>query len=341
MRDWPAILSILIAGESLGRQGAYDAMRSIMGGEAAPSQVAAFFTAFRMRPPTPSELAGMAEAMLEAADRVDLGGSLLDTCGTGGDRSGTVNASTLAALVAAGAGARVAKHGNRAASSRCGSADLLEAMGVEVDLGPEGVRRCFEEAGICFLFARRFHPAMRHVAPVRQELGIPTVMNLLGPLCNPAGAEYHSMGVADASSAGLLAETMRLLGRTKAILFHGAEGIDEVSASGPSTLYIMQGSDLETIEVDPEDLGLVRHPPEALKGGDPARNLEIAERVLSGEESPAADFVALNAAAALLACEKVSDFREGLELARSVLAEGKAAEKAQALREASKKAARA
>lgn len=314
-------------------------MRSIMSGEATPAQISGFLVAYRARTPRPMELAGMAEAMLDAADTVDLGGGLLDTCGTGGDGSGTINASTISAFVAAGAGAKVAKHGNRAASSKCGSADLLEALGVVIDLGPEGVRRCLETAGICFLFARRYHPAMRYVAPIRREIGIPTVMNLLGPLCNPASAEYHAMGVADADLAGLLAETMGLLGRERALLFYGHDGIDELSPSGPSTVYEVTGSEIREFVVDPEDLGLALHPLAAVTGGGPEKNREIAESVLSAEASAATDFVALNAAVALMACGLASSLQEGLEKARVSIAEGKAAAKATALVEESKAAA--
>jgi anthranilate phosphoribosyltransferase len=314
-------------------------MRTIMAGDATPSQIAAFLISYKSRHPSAEELAGMAEAMLEAADTVDLGSGLLDTCGTGGDRSGTINASTIAAFVAAGAGAKVAKHGNRAASSKCGSADLLEAMGVVIDLGPDEVRYCFERAGICFLFARRFHPAMRHVAPVRQELGIPTVMNLLGPLCNPAGAEFHAMGVADPGTAKLLAETMALLGRKRALLFHGQDGIDELSVTSPSTIYEVVGQEIKSFDIHPEDLGIGIHPLEAILGDSPDKNREIAERVLSGDSSPAADFVALNAAAALVACDLASSLAEGVEIARESLAEGKAAEAAEALVESSRAAA--
>lgn len=339
MSEWPRILNALTSGESLGREGAAEAMRSIMVGEATPVQSAAFLVAYRSRLPSPQELVGMVEAMLDAADRVDLGAGLLDTCGTGGDRSGTINASTISAFVAAGAGAKVAKHGNRAASSKCGSADLLEAMGVEIDLGPEQVKRCFDEAGICFLYARRFHPAMRHVAPVRQELGIPTVMNLLGPLCNPAGAQYHSMGVADGGVARLLAETIGLLDRGRALVFYGREGLDELSPSSESVVYEIEGSEIVEYTVDPEGLGLPSHPLQAVIGGPPQQNKEVVERLLSGEECPAADFVALNSAAALVACGLASSFEEGVGMARESIREGRAAAKAEALVEASRKAA--
>ncbi len=341
MTEWPKILSTLAEGGSLGRGGAAEAMRSIMSGEASAAQMAGFLVAYKCHMPSAEELAGMAEAMLEAAEKVDLGEGLLDTCGTGGDRSGSINASTIASFVAAGAGAKVAKHGNRAASSQCGSADLLEAMGVVIDLGPEEVRECFDRAGMCFLFARRFHPAMKHVAPVRQELGMPTVMNLLGPLCNPAGAEFHAMGVADSNVARLLAETMGLLGRGRALLFFGHEGLDELSVSGPSTVYVVEGSEIAEYEVNPEELGLECHPVSSITGGSPEKNKEIAERILSGEHSPAADFVALNAAAGLVACGIAATLQEGLDLARQSLKEGAAARSAEALIEASKQAANA
>ena len=340
MGDWARILEALTCGQSLGRQGAADAMRSVMAGEATSAQIGAFLAAYRWRLPSAAELAGMAEAMLAAAERVHLGAGLLDTCGTGGDRSGTINVSTISAFVAAGAGAMVAKHGNRAASSKCGSADLLEALGVEINLGPVEVKRCFEEAGICFLFARRFHPAMRYVASVRQELGIPTVMNILGPLCNPAGAQYHSMGVADATVAELIAETIRLLGRGRTLLFYGRDGLDEISPSSESVVYEIDNSEIAQYTIDPRRLGFPTHSIQDVAGGSPEQNKEILERILAGERSPAADFVILNSAAALVACGMACSFEEGVEMAQVSVEEGKAAGKVDALIAASQRAAK-
>jgi anthranilate phosphoribosyltransferase len=337
--DWSTVLSDIIAGKSLGRSGAHAALASIVSGEATPAQSAAFLVAYKFRLPQPEELAGMVDAMLEAAERVDLGNPLLDTCGTGGDRSGSINVSTLAAFVAAAAGAKVAKHGNRAASSRCGSADLLEAMGATIDLGPEEVGRCLEESGMCFLFARRFHPAMRNVAPVRQELGIPTVMNLLGPLCNPAGASFHAMGVADPSVARLVVETAPLIGRERAVIFHGHGALDELSISGPSTVWELEGGEVASYVLNPEEFGIEPAPVEAVAGGDPARNKEIAFEVLEGKRSPYFDFTALNAAAALLAADLVESIEEGFELATSILTEGKALQTAERFIEASRRVA--
>lgn len=336
--DWGDTISRVLSGSSLGREGAAAVMREIMSGSSSDAQAAGILVAYAARPPLAEELAGMAEAMLEAAVKPALGSGLLDTCGTGGDRSGSINASTMAAFIAAGAGAKVAKHGNRAASSKCGSADLLEAMGVVIDLGPKGVTHCMEEAGMCFLFARRYHPAMKNVAGVRQELGIRTFMNFLGPLCNPAGAELHAMGVADPSLADLLVETMRLLGRKRALLLHGLDGLDEVSVSAPTRIWELAEDEVRTYEIDPEKLGLGPVPTGAVTGGTPEENKRIVEEVLAGAENAHARFAVANGAAALVAAELAADFNEGVEMAWETLRSGKAARAAERLADASRNA---
>src|SRR5918995_64212 len=232
--SWANVLSRLLAGESLAETEAADAMREIMEGAATPAQFAAFVVALRAKGETIEEIVGLVSTMRDYAAPLNVEGDLLDTCGTGGDRTGTFNVSTAAALVCAGAGARVAKHGNRAASSKCGSADVLEALGVKIDLAPVGVARCIEKAGIGFCFAPVFHPAMRHAAGLRRELGIATIFNFLGPMTNPAGATRQALGVSDPKMIEIMVETLGRLGSERVIAFHGDAGLDELATSGPS-----------------------------------------------------------------------------------------------------------
>ncbi|MDQ3931348.1 MAG: anthranilate phosphoribosyltransferase [Actinomycetota bacterium] len=322
--SWPALLTILLNGEHLSEQQAANALGVIMRGEATPVEVAAFLVALRAKGETSEEIAGFVRAMLAHAERLELDGVLVDTCGTGGDRAGTFNISTIAALVVAAAGVQVAKHGNRAASGRCGSADLLEAWGVAIDLPPTAVGECVAEVGIGFLFARRFHPAMRHVAAVRAELGVPTVFNVLGPLTNPAGIERQVVGVADARLAPLVADALVHLGRRHALVFRGEDGLDELTTTGPSRLWeIRDGRATESL-FDPASLGLPRSRREDLVGGEVEENARIAEAVLAGEPGPGADVVALNAAAALYVSGTAPRIRDGLEMARDVLTSGAA-----------------
>ena len=320
---WPATLTKLLAREDLTAEEATDAMRRIMIGEATPAQIAAFVVALRAKGETPGEVAGLAEAMLELAPRVTVPGPVVDTCGTGGDRAGTINVSTLAAIVAAGAGAVVAKHGNRAASSRCGSADLLEALGVRVALQPEGVSRCLGECGIAFMFAPVFHAAMAHAAGPRKEMGIPTVFNFLGPLTNPARPSAQVVGVSNPAMLPVLAGVLAGRG-TRAYVFRGGDGLDELTTTGPSAVSETDSGEIREFELDPGTLGLAKASPGDLAGGDPARNAEVGREVLGGRQGPARDIVLLNAAAALHVAGLATDLDEGLRLAGESVDSGKA-----------------
>jgi anthranilate phosphoribosyltransferase len=282
--------------------------------------------ALRAKGETPVELAALVRTMLDFADRVEVadGTPLIDTCGTGGDRSGTVNVSTMAALVAAAAGARVAKHGNRAQSSNCGSADVLEALGVAVDLGPTGVARCIEEAGIGFCLAPRYHPALRFAALPRRELGVPTTFNFLGPLANPAAVRHQSLGVSDPSMAERVVATLRELGSEHALVYYGHDGLDERTTTGPSTVYELRDGDVRRFDVDLDDLGVRRVDRDELKGGDAATNADIVRRVLAGEPGAVRDIVLLNAAAALVVAGLAADLRSGLGVAAAAIDDGRA-----------------
>jgi anthranilate phosphoribosyltransferase len=321
---WPAVLSRLVAGEDLSGDDAANAMRRMMSGEATPAQVSAFVVALRAKGETPHEVAGLAAVMLELAPPVETPGPVIDTCGTGGDRAGTINVSTMAAIVAAGAGAVVAKHGNRAASSRCGSADLLEALGVTVGLQPDGVARCLEEAGIGFMFAPVFHSSMRHAAGPRRELGIPTVFNFLGPLTNPARPGGQVVGVADARMQPVLAGVLADRG-TRAFVVRGGDGIDEITTTGPTQVFDVDGGATDVRQLDPVALGLRVASPGDLTGGDPVRNAEIARAVLAGEPGPARDIVLLNGGAALAVAGRAANVEEGLAQAAESIDSGRAA----------------
>ena len=314
----------LVRGESLTEAEAAGAMESIMRGDATPSQIEGLVVALRVKGETAEELTGLARAARQHATPLEAPSGLLDTCGTGGDGLGTFNISTLAGILAAASGARVAKHGNRAASSVCGSADVLEALGVKIDLGPEGVLRCLEEAGIGFCFAPVFHPSFRYAAVPRRELGVRTVLNVLGPLCNPAGASYQALGVADGGLAVRMAEVLGRLGVQRAIVFHASDGMDELSLSGPSQVIEVDGERRE-YQLDPEQLGLQRAPLEALKGGGPEQNAAIAREVLAGARGPRREVVMLNAAAALREAGPARDWKEGLGLAAEAIDSGRAA----------------
>jgi anthranilate phosphoribosyltransferase len=320
---WPRILQRLIAHESLSADEAASAMRAIMSGDVTPGQVGGFLMALRTKGETVDELDGLARTALEFATPVAAPGRVVDTCGTGGDRSGTFNISTLAAIVAAGAGATVAKHGNRAASSRCGSADLLEALGVRIDLDADGVQRCLAEAGIGFMFAPVFHPAFGHANPVRRELRVPTTFNFLGPLTNPARPAAQVVGVSDPRMLPLVAEVLARRG-TRATVFRGGDGLDELTTTGPSTAVRIDAA-IEELIVDPEELGIPRATPDDLAGGDADASARIARSVLAGDSGPARDIVVLNAGAALDVAGLAPDLRGGLELAAASIDEGKAA----------------
>src|SRR5947207_2476514 len=299
-------------------------MRVIMQGLATQAQVAGFLMALRTKGETTEEIEGLAETTLEFAQRVQAQGPVADTCGTGGDRAGTLNVSTLGAIVCAGAGLPVAKHGNRAASSRCGSADLLEALGVVIDLGPRGVERCLAEAGIGFMFAPVFHPAAAHAAGVRRELRVPTAFNFLGPLTNPARPVAQIVGVSDPRMLPLVAEVLARRG-VAAMVFRGSDGLDELTTTGPSTVFRVEEGQLLEFELDPEEAGLPRADPEALRGGDVERNVAIARAVLGAEAGPPRDVVLLNAAAALVVAGRADDLRQGVDMGSESIDSGAAA----------------
>jgi anthranilate phosphoribosyltransferase len=336
---WPHVLGPLLRREDLTEAQAGAAMRSILAGEATPAQIAAFSTGLRIKGETAAEVTGLVRAMLAAAAPLELPGPLLDTCGTGGDRAGTFNVSTLAAIVAVGAGQRVAKHGNRAASGRCGSADLLEALGVAIALPPAGVAATVAETGIGFCFAPLFHPALRHTAATRRELGVPTVFNFLGPLANPARAAHQAVGVADARMVPIMAEVLRRTGTRHALVFHGHDGLDELTTTTTSTLLDVGQDGVREMEVDPAALGLAEATREGLLGGDVERNAAIAKQVLAGEGGPPRDVVLLNTAAALVAADAAISLMDGLEAAARSIDAGRAAAVLEAWVQVSRRAA--
>jgi anthranilate phosphoribosyltransferase len=336
---WPAVLGALSQGRDLTTDQARAAMSEVLGGAATPAQIAGFIVALRMKGETVEELTGLVDAMLDAAERVTLDGDepVVDVVGTGGDRAHTINVSTLSALVVAGAGGRVCKHGNRAASSATGSADLLEALGVRIDCSPDQVARCVADVGIGFCFAPRFHPAMRHAGPTRRELGIPTVFNFLGPLANPAGVRRLVIGVADASMAERMVRVLAARGCERALVVHGDDGLDELTTSTTSQVVELRDGDVGAYQVDPQALGLAPSARETLVGGDPATNAALARRVLGGEPGPQRDIVSLNAAAALVVADLAVDLAAGLALAQSTLDTGRAADTLERLVVASNK----
>lgn len=304
-------------------------MCEILQGEATPAQIAGFVIALRTKGETAEELVGLLSAMREAAETVPLdaaGLGLIDTCGTGGDHSGSINVSTAAALVAVGAGARVCKHGNRSASSQCGSADVLEALGAVIDLGPNGVARCVTEVGFGFCLAPRFHPAMRHAGPPRRELGVGTVFNFLGPLANPARVRRQLVGTSDRSMAEIMLEVLAATGSEQAMIVHGQDGLDELSTTGLTDVWELRDGNTLHHTVDPAALGLAPASPGDLVGGDAAVNADCLRRVLDGQPGPHRDIVALNAAAALVVADVADTLGEGLEAASASIDDGQAGE---------------
>ena len=324
------------AGQALEMDEASATMDEIVSGAATPAQIAAFAVALRMKGETAGEVAGLARVMRREAVRVRVDGEVVDTCGTGGDGLATFNISTVAAFVASGAGARVAKHGNRAYTSSCGSADLLEALGVAIELHPDEVACCIDRVGIGFMFAPMFHPAMKHAAGPRREIGVRTVFNLLGPLTNPAGASAQLMGVPAPHFAPLMGEVLGLLGCRRALVVHGEDGLDEITLSGRTRVCEVFDGSIRSYELDPEDFGIGRRPVRSLSGGTAADNASIAERVLRGERGPRRDVVLLNAAAALYAAGVAGGLSEGVELAAESIDSGAAAAKLEALRSLSR-----
>jgi anthranilate phosphoribosyltransferase len=323
----------LVARRGLSAEEARDAMGTILAGEASEALLAAFLTALRMKGETVEELVGFARAIREKAAPVVVGidGPLLDTCGTGGDFAGTFNISTVAAFVVAGAGVRVAKHGNRSITSQCGSADLLEALGIEIAIAPAESARAIREIGIGFLFAPAVHSAMRHAQPVRRELKMRTAFNLLGPLTNPAGADAQIAGAPSEEAAGLIAGALAALGLRRGFVVHGCDGLDEITTTGPTLAFEIREGRAERRTLEPEDFALPRAAAADLKGGDKARNLAIARAILDGETGPRRDIVLANAAAGLAAAGKVETFREGMAIAAVSIDSGAARRKVEDL----------
>jgi anthranilate phosphoribosyltransferase len=327
-------LAAVVEGRTLTREDARDAMGAVMDGEATPSQLAALLVALRMRGETIEELAGFASAMRERVLRVDAPDGTIDTCGTGGDRSGTFNISTTAALVVAAAGVPVAKHGNRAVTSRSGSADVLEALGIRTDHDAESAATALREDGFAFLFAPGFHPAMKHAGPTRREIGVRTAFNLLGPLTNPAGARRQVIGVGDAVAAPRLAEVLRVLGVDRAFVVHG-EGLDELPLDGTGVVFDVTPDGVERRTVDAAAHGLRSASSGELAGGSPVENAELVAAVLDGEPGPRRDVVLLNAGAALVVAGRAADLDQGIALARATLDAGAGRELLDRLRAAS------
>jgi anthranilate phosphoribosyltransferase len=329
---WAGVLGRLFRRDDLTASETAAALDSVLAGEASSVLVAAFLAALRTKGETVEEISGLVAAMRARAEPLEIEGELVDTCGTGGDRSRTINVSTMSALVVAAAGARVCKHGNRGASSLAGSADVLEALGVVIDLGPEGVSRCVASAGIGFCFAPRFHPAMRHVGPVRGELGVATVFNFLGPLINPARAQRQLIGVGDSAMAERMLAVLEANGTIHSMVVFGHDGLDELSTVTTSTVLesvrtgeSASGYERRTFEVDPGDYGLAPAELSDLQGDTPAVNAELTAAVLAGETGRRRDFVLLNSGAALVVAGLAEDIGSGIELAAAMLDSGKAA----------------
>jgi anthranilate phosphoribosyltransferase len=318
--SWSALLTALLRGDDLAAEDTAWAMEQIMLGEATAVQIAGFVVALRAKGEAPAELAGLVTTMLNHAERIQVEAPAVDTCGTGGDRAHTINISTMSAMVVAGAGVRVVKHGNRAASSSCGSADLLEELGVVVDLAPALVEECARRAGITFCFAPRFHPALRHAAGARGELGVATVFNFLGPLANPAQPPAQAVGVADARMAGVMADVLAARG-CSALVFRGGDGLDELTIGGPSRVWVVRDGGVFETSVSPDDVGLARSDASTLRGGDAAFNGQVTRRFLAGETGPVRDAVLLNAAAALVAVDACGGALADVPLADQPLAE--------------------
>lgn len=320
-----AAVERVAGGETLTADLAAAAFGELMEGEAPATQVAALLAMLRLRGETAEEVAAFARLMRERAVPVSAPDGAVDLCGTGADGAGTFNVSTVASFVVAGAGAPVAKHGNRAITSQCGSADLVEALGIPVDPGPDAVARSIREACFGFIFAPAYHPAMRHAMPIRRELPIRTVFNILGPLASPAGVRRQLLGVAQARLLRLMADALARMGVERALVVHGADGLDELSLAGPNQALLVEGPDVRELRVDGVDHGLARAPADALRGGDATTNRSIAERVLGGKRGPARDVVLLNAGAALFVAGHASSVGDGVGAAAEAIDSGRAA----------------
>jgi anthranilate phosphoribosyltransferase len=319
-----AIIGKLATGASLNREEAAGAFEQMMSGEATPSQMGALLMALRVRGETVDEITGAVAAMRAKMLRVKAPPDAIDVVGTGGDASGSFNISTCAALIVAGAGVPVAKHGNRALSSRSGAADVLAALGVNIDLTPERIARCISEAGIGFMFAPAHHPAMKNVGPTRVELATRTIFNLLGPLSNPAGVRRQMVGVFSRQWTEPLAQVLKNLGAERAWVVHGSDGLDEITTAGPTTVSALEDGEVRNFEIAPEDVGLARVKPEALRGGDAAVNASAVQDVLEGKPGAFRDVALFNAAAALVVAGKANDIKAGFALATRSLDTGEA-----------------
>jgi anthranilate phosphoribosyltransferase len=323
-------LGRIVEGQSLDVEAMTEAVGAIMEGQATGAQIGAFLTALRLKGETEEEIAGAATALRDRCVRLPgldeaTAKDLIDTCGTGGDGAGTVNVSTLAALTSAGAGARVAKHGNRSVSSLCGSADLLTALGVRIDVSPEVAARCLKEAGFAFLFAPLYHPAMKSVASVRREMGIRTLFNLIGPLCNPAGVRRQVMGVYSVDLVELIAGVLGKLGCERAMVVASQDGLDEISVCAPTTIaHLYRDGSIEIKTLDPDDLGIKTHQLDSLKGGEPEHNAELSLELLKGAHGAVRDSVIVNAGAALVVSGKVANMDEGMKMAGESIDSGSA-----------------
>ena len=330
--EFKRLLGLVASGQPLNRNDAREAFEIMMSGEASSAQTGAFLMGLRLRGETVDEIAAGAEIMRAKAVRVAAPEDAIDTCGTGGDASGTLNISTAAAFVVAACGVPVAKHGNKAQSSKSGSADVLAALGVSIELDAEAVGRCIAEAGIGFMFAQRHHVAMRHVGPVRVEMGTRTIFNLLGPLSNPAGARRQLIGVFARQWLEPLAEVLKQLGSTKVWIVHGSDGLDELTTTGASHVAELADGRITTFTVEPESLGLARVDAAALKGDDPAANARALEDLLMGQTGAYRDIVVLNAAAALVVADKAIDLKQGVEQAVAAIDSGRALDRLNRLR---------
>lgn len=325
---WPKVLTTLLAGRELEAHDAHATVQTILAGEATSGQIAAFLIALRAKGETAGELVAMLAAVREAGVPVVLSPAIaaraIDVVGTGGDGTSSVNVSTMASFVVAGAGVPVCKHGNRASSSPCGSADVLEALGVILDLGPDAVAHCVHEAGLGFCFAPRFHPAFRFAGPTRRELGVPTAFNLLGPLANPAGVTRLLVGAASPEIAGLLAQVLSAAGIRRAWVVHGPDGLDELSTGGLNLLWDVRDGSVTELQLRGDELGLQAASIDDLRGGDAQHNADITRQVLAGRPGPIRDVVVLNAAAGLVVAEAVPDLAAGIAAAQRAIDDGSA-----------------
>ena len=324
-------IAMLIEGKSMTTEEAALVMEEIMTDEVTPAQFGAFVTALRLKGETVEEITGLARTMRNHSLKVVISEPVTDVVGTGGDGCNTFNISTTAAFVVAGAGLKVAKHGNRAASSDCGAADVLEALDVKIDLTPEQVKRCLEDVGIGFMFAAAFHPAMKYAGPPRREIGIRTVFNILGPLTNPANAETYLLGVADGSLVETMAKVLQSLGCKHALVVHGDDGLDEITLTANTRVCEVTGNEIKNYEISPEGLGFSKTGMDSLKGGTAVENAALLRDILNGKPGPQRDVVLMNAAAALVAGNRTVTLRQGVETAAESIDSGKAAEKLESL----------